>query len=287
MGFNVAAELYGRFMGRYSEPLSALFSNYAGIAPGQRVLDVGCGPGALTARLAEILGPQQVTAIDPSPPFVEATSTRCPGVEVRQGVAEQLPYPDATFDAALAQLVVHFMRDPVAGLREMSRVTRPGGVIAACVWDHAGGHGPVSTFWEVVHELDPNAGDESQLAGVREGELVRLFTDAGITDVTDDRLTVRVQYRDFDEWWEPYTLGVGPVGDYLGGISEADQEQIRRECARRLPDTSFVVTAEAWAARGSGLGVLGPDEAVETEAGQPSGEHGQQHRPGGLVADQP
>ncbi|HEY9290775.1 MAG TPA: class I SAM-dependent methyltransferase [Microlunatus sp.] len=248
MSFDVAAEAYGRFMGRYSEPLAELFSSYAGIEPGQRVLDVGCGPGALTARLTELLGQDRVAAIDPSAPFVEATRERC-RVDVRQGVAEQLPYPDAGFDVALAQLVVHFMRDPIAGLTQMQRVTRPDGIVAACVWDHAGGHGPVSTFWEVVHELDPSAGDESQLAGVREGDLVRLFAGAGMTSVEDDQLTVRVGYRDFDQWWEPYTLGVGPVGDYLRSISGSDRSRIRTECAHRLPDNSFTVEARAWAVR--------------------------------------
>ncbi len=142
MTFNVAADAYGKFMGQYSEPLAVPFADAAGVRAGQRALDVGCGPGALTAQLVERLGADAVSAIDPSPPFVAAMRERFPAVDVHAGVAEMLPFPDDDFDLALAQLVVHFMDDPVAGLREMARVTRPGGSIAACVWDHAGGGGP-------------------------------------------------------------------------------------------------------------------------------------------------
>lgn len=251
MSFDVAAEAYGRFMGRFSEPLAALFAGFAGIVPGYRVLDVGCGPGALTQQLVDRLGAEQVTAIDPSPPFVAATRRRCPGVDIRTGVAEDLPFDDAGFDAALAQLVVHFMRDPAAGLRQMARVTRSGGTVAACVWDHAGGSGPLSPFWDVVHELDPQAGDESTLAGVREGDLVRIFRAAGFDDPVEDRLTVKVDYPSFDVWWEPYTLGVGPAGDYLKDLGEPEIERIRQACADRLGAGPLTIAATAWAVRGT------------------------------------
>src|SRR6201995_1427184 len=170
-------------MGRYSGPLASQLADLAGIGAGQRVLDVGCGPGPLTAELAARLGPAAVSAADPSPSFAAAVRERLPAVDVRQAPAEQLPFADTAFDAALAQLVVHFMADPVAGLREMGRVTRPGGVVAACVWDHAGGRGPLSAFWRAVRELDPGADDESNLAGVREGHLAELFTRAGLVAV--------------------------------------------------------------------------------------------------------
>ena len=129
-------------------PLAPLFADFAGVAAGQRVLDVGCGPGALTAELVRRLEPANVSAVDPSEPFVAAVRERYPAVTVQRAAAEKLPFPDDSFDAALAQLVVHFMADPVAGLREMSRVTRSGGVVAACVWDHEGGKGPLGLFWE-------------------------------------------------------------------------------------------------------------------------------------------
>ncbi|MEP6665724.1 MAG: methyltransferase domain-containing protein, partial [Nocardioidaceae bacterium] len=134
MSFDVTADAYHQFMGRYSEPLAIAFADLAGARAGMRALDVGCGPGALTAELVTRLGPDAICAIDPSESFVAAVRARFPGVDVRSGVAEQLPFPDETFDLALAELVVHFMTDPVAGLQEMARVTRPAGQIAACVW---------------------------------------------------------------------------------------------------------------------------------------------------------
>ena len=200
-----------RFMGRYSEPLAAQFADLAGVRQGQQVLDVGCGPGALTAELVRRTGADAVSAVEPSASFAAAARKRLPEVDVRLAAAEQLPFPDTAFDAALAQLVVHFMADPVAGLREMGRVTRPGGVVAACVWDHAGGRGPLSAFWSAVRELDPTADDESDLAGVREGHLAQLFAQAGLDGTQVTMLTVRARYSGFEQWWEPFTLGVGPA----------------------------------------------------------------------------
>src|SRR5918996_5094158 len=199
-------------MGRYSVPFAPRFADFAGIAAGQRALDVGCGPGALTAELVSRLGPAAVSAVDPSEPFVAAARERHPGVTVRRATAEQLPFADQAFDAALAELVVHFMADPVAGLREMARVTRDGGVVAACVWDLGGGRAPLSSLWRAAHELDPNAQDESHLAGVHEGQLEQLLAAAGLRDVTSSVLSVSVEHLSFEDWWEPYELGVGPAG---------------------------------------------------------------------------
>jgi ubiquinone/menaquinone biosynthesis C-methylase UbiE len=140
-------------------PLAPQLADFAGVDVGQVVLDVGCGPVALTGELVKRLGPAAVSAVDPSESFVAAAQERYPGVKVQRAAAEQLPFADQTFDVALAQLVVHFMADPVAGLGEMGRVTRQHGVVAACVWDHAGGQGPLSVFWESLHELDPDAPD--------------------------------------------------------------------------------------------------------------------------------
>ena len=142
----MAAEAYDRFMGRYAEPLARRFADFADVAPGQRVLDLGCGPGALTAELIARMGPSAVAAVDPSESFVAAARERHPDADVRSASAERLPFGDGAFDACLAQLVVHFMADPAGGLREMARVTRPGGTVAACVWDHAGGAAPRTPF---------------------------------------------------------------------------------------------------------------------------------------------
>lgn len=247
--FDVAAESYGRFMGRFSEPLAAPFLDLADVRAGQQALDVGCGPGALTAQLVERLGADAVVAIDPSASFVAAARHRLPGVDVRSGVAEHLPFPDQTFDVVLAQLVVHFMTDPVAGLREMARVARPGGTVAASVWDHAGGGGPLAAFWQAVHELDPQAQDEAGLAGAREGHLAELCAAAGLLDIEPDLLTITLRFATFDDWWEPFTLGVGPAGAYVARLAESGREALRAACARHLPAAPFEIGASAWCVR--------------------------------------
>ena len=250
MSFDVAAEAYDRFMGRYSLLLSPQLADLAGIRDGQRVLDVGCGPGALTAELVRRLEAGAVAAVDPSEPFVTAARARYPGVDVQQASAEELPFRDGSFDATLAQLVVHFMSDPVAGLTEMARVTRRDGVVVACVWDHAGGRGPLSLFWQAARELDPNVHDESDLAGAREGHLVELFGAAGLHRIEESVVTASLKHSSFEEWWEPYTRGVGPAGAYVAGLDPERQATLRETCRALLPSAPFVVTARAWAARG-------------------------------------
>jgi SAM-dependent methyltransferase len=250
MSFAVGADAYDRFMGRYSVPLAPQLADLAAVTADQRVLDVGCGPGALTGELVKRLGPDAVSAVDPSEPFVAAARERHPGVRVERAAAEELPFEDDSFDAALAQLVVHFMTDPVAGLREMARVTRDDGVVAACVWDHAGGGGPLSVFWEAAHELDPAVMDESELAGARQGHLVELFEAAGLNDVEESSLSVDVEHATFEDWWEPFTLGVGPAGAYAAGLDAERQVRLRERCRELLPEAPFVLTARAWAATG-------------------------------------
>ncbi len=247
VSFDVSADAYMRFMGQYSERLAARFADLAGIHRGQRVLDVGCGPGALAAELASRVGADAVSAVEPSESFAAAARERLPEVDVRRSAAEELPFADGAFDAALAQLVVHFMADPVAGLREMARVTRPGGVVAACVWDHAGDRGPLTAFWTAVRELDPAADDESNRAGAREGHLAGLFAQAGLGGAQTTTLTVRVPQASFEQWWEPFTLGVGPAGAYLASLAPGRQATLRERCQRRLPAGPFEVSATAWA----------------------------------------
>jgi SAM-dependent methyltransferase len=250
VSFTVGADAYDRFMGRYSVPLAPKLADLAVVTVGQRVLDVGCGPGALTTELVRRLGAEAVSAVDPSEPFVEAARERHPGVVVRRGTAEELPFGDREFDSSLAELVVHFMADPVAGLREMARVTRQHGVVAACVWDHAGGHGPLSLFWNAARELDPNVEDESQLAGARQGHLTQLFREAGLHDIEETGLSVTVEHPSFDDWWDPFTLGVGPAGGFVAKLDAERQARLRDLCSEMLPPAPFAVTAQAWAAQG-------------------------------------
>jgi SAM-dependent methyltransferase len=251
MSFAVSAQAYDRFMGRYSVPLGPLFADFAGVASGQRALDVGCGPGALTAELVARVGAGYVAAVDPSESFVAALRERYPDVEAGEATAEELPFADDRFDVALAQLVVLFMTDPVAGLREMARVTRHGGTVAATVWDHGGGSGPLSLFWDVAREHDLSVRDESGLVGTREGQLVALFGEAGLVEVEQALLSVSVEHATFEEWWEPYTLGVGPAGAHVAGLEPVAREELRERCRAALPAPPFVMTAAAWAARGT------------------------------------
>jgi SAM-dependent methyltransferase len=245
-GFDVTADAYEQFMGRFSRPLAEQLLSMLDPRAGDRALDVGCGTGALTAPLVGRLGAARVAAIDPSPTFVAAVADRFPDADIRWGSADSLPWPDATFDVCSAALVVHFMPDPVGGLSEMARVTKTGGPIGATVWDHAGGRGSISLFWQAVGELDPSAPDQSRMPGARAGHLAELFRLAGIAVVAETELTVRVGYQTQDEWWEPYTLAVGPAGSYVAALDPTQRAELRRRCFELLPDAPFEIQATAW-----------------------------------------
>jgi SAM-dependent methyltransferase len=247
VAFNVAAEAYDSFMGRYSAVLSPQFADFAGVAGCGRVLDVGCGPGALTGELVRRAA--DVSAVDPSPQFVAAMRERYPDVDVREAAAEELPFEDGRFDAALAQLVVHFMEDPVRGISDMARVTRDGGVVAACVWDMAAGRAPITPFWRAAKELDSSVEGETRRAGAGEGQLPELFARAGLTEIQEAALPVRVEHPTFEEWWRPFTLGVGPAGAYFLQLEPARQQQLEQSLREQLGEPISLET-RAWAARG-------------------------------------
>lgn len=254
MSFDVPALAYDRFMGPFSKQLAGQMADLGGLAPEEHALDVGCGTGALTAELVRRLGPGHVAAVDPSEAFADAVRSRYPGVEVAVAAAESLPFARASFDAALAQLAVHFMSDPVGGIAEMARVVRPGGTVAACVWDHAGGTSPLGRFWTAARELDPAVVDEGGLPGVREGHLVELFNDAGLSEVTGTTLGVEVHYPTFAAWWDPLLAGVGPAGDLVSKLDEVARERLRARCEELYGTGPLTVTGRAWAARGVATG---------------------------------
>lgn len=243
--FDVAAEGYDRLMGRYLPTLGPAFADTAGVQAGQRVLDVGCGPGGLTTVLADRLGPASVAAIDPSAPFVEACRTRHPGVDVRRGVAEELPFADDSFDAALACLVVGFMSDPLAGVAEMRRVTRPGGTVGLCFWT-IDKMPLLGTFWRAVLSLDPAEQGEAVRVGRRQGEIALLLERSGATDIVETQISGTAQYADFPDWWSSFGGGAGPVGSYLQRQDPAGRAAVEDRCRELLGDPTGPFTQEAW-----------------------------------------
>jgi SAM-dependent methyltransferase len=251
--FLVTGPEYDRFMGRYSRPLAAAFLDAAGVTPGQSVLDVGCGPGALTGVLVERLGAALVSAVDPSPPFVAECAARHPGIKIREGRAEDIPFDDASFDCALAQLVLHFVTDPVRCAREFRRVLRPGGVAAACVWDFAEGMQMLRLFWDAALVVDPAAPDEAlTLRFGRDGEIADWLAAAGFREVTETTLGVSSTYASFEELWNGFLAGIGPAGSYCVSLAEKRRAALREELFHRLgsPTGSFSLAARARCASG-------------------------------------
>ena len=250
--FAAPALHYDRFMGRYTPTLAAALADLSGVTIGMRVLDVGCGPGGLTSELCQRVGAENVAAIDPAPQFVAACRERHPGADVREGVAEELVWSDGEFDAALSSLVIAFMSDPDRGVREMARVTRPGGTVAACMWDIAtGGMTMLRIFWSAVRQFEPTVEGERRLAGTAEGDIAERFERAGLEHVVSGSLLASADYAGFDDFWEPFTFAVGPAGRYLASVSDVQREHVREACRAQLPDGPFSLPARAWCARGS------------------------------------
>ncbi|MBS9375547.1 class I SAM-dependent methyltransferase [Rhodococcus sp. B50] len=252
MQFAAPADRYNRFMGRYAPTLAPALADAAGVTAGQRVCDVGCGPGGLTRELVSRVGAAKVAAIDPAPQFAAACQEIAPEIDVRVGVAENLPWPDGTFDVTLASLVLGFMNDPEQGVREMARVTRPGGTVAACMWDTAaGGMAMLRIFWTAVRTVEPGTPGETRLAGTTESDIAERFRHAGLNDVVGGALSARADYTDFSDFWEPFTFGVGPAGRHLVSMPERQRGAVRDACRAALPSGPFSLDARAWYACGT------------------------------------
>jgi SAM-dependent methyltransferase len=254
--FRTSTGDYDRHVGRYGPPLALALIDFARVAPPMRALDVGCGPGALTTALVERLGAENVSGVDPSEPFVETCRARLPGVELAVAPAESLPFADDAFDVALSQLVVNFMSDAEAGVREMARVTRPGGVVASCVWDYAGEMTLLRAFWDAAREIDPEraaAADEGiVMPWCRDGDLDELWRLAGLRDVRSAALVVQADYADFEDLWSPLPTGIAPSGAFCKSLDEDRRDELRSAYRHRLGvgDGPFTLSARAWAVAG-------------------------------------
>jgi ubiquinone/menaquinone biosynthesis C-methylase UbiE len=254
--FSGPAEIYDRFIGRYSFRLARAMCKTAGVQPGQRALDVGCGSGALVVALADVLGAESVAGIDPSEPFVEATRARVPEARIVVGPAESLPFADDEFDATLSQLVINFLAEPEQGLREMSRVTRKGGVVAGCVWDYGGEMTMLRAFWDAAAALDAERAtgmmEAHTMRFARPEELEALWRGARLEDVEVSPLVVEASYDDFEDLWAPFPTGVGPAGAYTASLEPEARAELHDELARRLgdPEGAFMLSARAWCAVG-------------------------------------
>ncbi len=250
--FKTSGAAYNSFMGRYSVRLAPAFAEFAGVASGQRALDVGCGPGALTRVLVERLGASSVAAFDPSESFATEAQASFPGADVRVGRLEAIPFEDSAFDIALAQLVLHFVSDPETGARELRRVVRPGGTVAACVWDFGAGMEMLRAFWDAAQTVDPSAPDEHKVLRFgKKGEIADLYREAGFKEVEETVLEVASTYTGFDEFWAGFLAGIGPAGSYAVALPPEAREAVRQELFRKVgsPSGAFSLGATARAAR--------------------------------------
>jgi SAM-dependent methyltransferase len=254
---HASPEAYDLHVGRYGSQLATALMQIAGVERGQRALDVGCGPGALTAALARRLGADRVAAVDPSEPFVRACRRRAPGADVRVGVAEDLPFVDGAFDVVLAQLVVQMLADAPEGVREMRRVARAGGVVAACVWDFAEGMTLLRAFWDAAAATDPQrareAAAEASPPHCRPDELAAVWSEAELDRVEVGDFVVTADYSGFEDLWAPFPAGAGGSGQYCASLDDAGRETLKRELRRRLgsPSGPFRLAARAFYVRGT------------------------------------
>ena len=261
--FNVRnAAGYEQLMGRWSQKLAPLFIDFAGIADGEKIIDVGCGTGSLTFALVRAADLAEIAAIDYSPVFVEEVVRRNTNarINVRQADACALPFESGTFDRALALLVLHFVPEAGKAIAEMRRVVRSGGIVAAAVWVHLGGMPGMRMMVDTVAALGEGG---RQLRShycfqpmMQPGEMRQTFIDQGLADIAENQLMIRMDYQSFDDYWAPIAAGEGPLGKYVATLDTA--VRARTEAAVRdayeagRPDGPRSFANVAWACRGIG-----------------------------------
>lgn len=261
-----AADAYERFMGRWSRALAPLLVKFAGVRDGDDVIDVGSGTGALTAAVVAAAPSSRVIGIDPAATYVALAQSRHPVDRVRfeVGDAQRLRFLNASFDRTLSMLVLNFVPDPAKALDEMIRVTRPGGTVAAAVWDYGQGMEMLRIFWDEAIALTParDARDERHMPLSRRGELAVLWRHHGLQDVSEETTTIQTRFLSFDDYWSPFLEKQGPAGEYVAALSTSEQDQLRLRLRRRLlgdgPDRPITLDARAWGVRGVVPDVLLP-----------------------------
>jgi ubiquinone/menaquinone biosynthesis C-methylase UbiE len=252
-------EAYEVMMGRWSRQLAPLFVEFVGVRDGESVLDVGCGTGSLSATLARVTGLSKIVGIDPSNGFVDYARTQItdPRVTFEVGDAQNLRYPDSSFNRCMALLVVDYIPDAPKAAIEMRRVTRTAGVVATTMWDRSCANELYACFWDAAEAIDPTA---KRPAGKRGSygsaeALSGLWTGAGLTDIEVADLMISCQFSSFDELWQRYLTGEGPPGAYMAGLSTDRRDALRRTMQQDVlgdgPDRAFALQAKAWAVRGS------------------------------------
>ncbi|HEY1478836.1 MAG TPA: class I SAM-dependent methyltransferase [Gaiellales bacterium] len=252
-------EEYEAYVGRWSRRVAELFLAWLALPSGRAWVDVGCGTGALTSAIVSLADPASVLAIDRSRELVENARHRLddPRVTFALGDAAALPLADEHADAVVSGLVLNFLPDPLAALRELRRVARPGGVVAVYVWDYAEGMQPIRAFWDAAMELDPSAAalDEAvRFPRCDPRSLERQLGAAGMTDVSTRSIEIETRFRDFDDFWAPFLRGVGPAPGYCAALSDDRREALRALLRQRLCPSGtdpIVLQARAFAARGS------------------------------------
>ena len=253
-----SATAYEKMMGRWSMRLAPLFARFAQVQDGNTVLDVGCGTGSLVQAVADMTRRSEIVGIDPVKPFIEYSRTRFAGPRITFdcGSALELPYPDGSFDQSLSLLVLMFIPQPEKAASEMRRVTRPGGTVAACTWDHEGLE-MSAVFWKEAIKLDPaaKARAERQRYLQCEGQLAELWHETGSGGIEETVLEFRMDFTSFDDYWAPLLNGVGPSGSYVADLSPDARDALRQRLRTRLladrPDGPYSLRAKAWAVRGT------------------------------------
>lgn len=252
-----SATAYERFMGRWSRELARAFVVYLDIAPGRHWLEVGCGPGALTSGILEMGRPASVVATDASEQFIAHARVALPDdrVQFLTANADTLPTRVGGYDVVVSSLVLNFLPDPTAALREMRSLAAKGGTVAACVWDYAGEMQFLRRFWDAAVARDPGARqyDEGERFPICSPSALEMaFREAGFSHVTVRALEVTTHFQDFDDYWMPFVGGPGPAPGYLSSLAPQEQQYLARRLAATLPrnrDGTIALTARAWSAR--------------------------------------